>query len=573
MRYGLATLLYSIRKQAGSLLFVAAAAFTIAFLQQIIPVALSRLVNQALLHKVVSMLSMAAVLCGLTLAAHTLEVTYRFSIQKAAVRLSAELFETGVHHLLSHPLEWFYAHHSGAIQVRLERSSRAIPDFIVSVMCECLAPLFSLAVGLVIMLHTDVRVATVALIVMPLQVILSVLLLKNQSGIRVAINRAREEQGAQVTESVLGIEQVKLFHAETHEAAQAGKVALAIARQEYHHYRTLTIFHGLKTLVERGGFLCVAIFAVAGLLSGNSKMGAGEVLMLIMIYERITEPVRSLHGLLDDNHERWMLGRDYVDMLNDSPLPVLRRVNEEIGSSAQVTTSPADVQFVDVCFRYPGSEAAVLNHVTFSVMPGEHVALIGPSGSGKSTIGRLIAGLFPATHGEVLIGGISAPEAALNRVLRAGMLSQEVYIFAGTVADNVKYGRPDAALSDVESAIDAAGLKTFVEELPSRYDTQLGQHGTGLSGGQKQRLALARVLLQSPDIIVFDEPSSSLDSENARRFFDEVLRAFKNKTIVVITHDVHDLGWADRILCISQGIVTSNSAQHGVAATDKMATG
>ncbi len=134
-----------------------------------------------------------------------------------------------------------------------------------------------------------------------------------------------------------------------------------------------------------------------------------------------------------------------------------------------------------------------------------------------------------------------------------GMLSQEIYIFAGTVAENIKYGHPSATDDEVCAAARLAGLAKFIESLPEGYETMLGQRGSRFSGGQRQRLALARVILQDPSVVLFDEPSASLDPANARRFFSEVLRAFEGKTVLVITHDLKDVGWADQIILIESG--------------------
>jgi ABC-type multidrug transport system fused ATPase/permease subunit len=135
------------------------------------------------------------------------------------------------------------------------------------------------------------------------------------------------------------------------------------------------------------------------------------------------------------------------------------------------------------------------------------------------------------------------------------MLSQDVYIFAGTVSDNIRYGRPDASDLAVQHAAKQAGLSDFIDRLPEDYNTMLGQRGAGLSGGQKQRLALARVLLQAPDVLVLDEPTSGLDADGSREFFRQVMLSFNGKTIIVITHNLENLYWADYVIMIESGTI------------------
>jgi ATP-binding cassette subfamily B protein len=153
------------------------------------------------------------------------------------------------------------------------------------------------------------------------------------------------------------------------------------------------------------------------------------------------------------------------------------------------------------------------------------------------------------------------------------MLSQDTHIFSGTFADNVRYAKPEASNADIERATELAGLGQFVQSLPERYDTLLGQRGYGLSGGQKQRLALARVLLQDPPFVLFDEPSSSLDPENTHRFFCDVMESLRGKTVVVITHDLHDLAWADQVIYMVNGtikeVISANNTRNRTTASSR----
>ncbi len=534
-----------VKPLALAFMFAGLSAIGAGFIEQLVPVILRVIVNAAVTRDL-SAVQKASVLLVVTLiGTQFLKIGQRLLAERAATRLCARLFQEGVHHLLSYPLEWFFKNHSGALQVRLERSSRAIADLFKLVLCEALPPLAGIGVGAVLIFRADRSVGVIALITIPILIGLTLSQLRSQAGIRVEINRAREQQGVRLTESVLGIEQVKLFRAERREALDAGHVSETLAEQEYHHHKTMAIYDLAKFLIERLGFVAIMVFAIIAVIRPGNTLGPGGVLMILLLYERMTEPVRHLHRIVDEGHERWLLAKDFLDILNTST---------DTGDAQPVSTSSqARIAFDNVRFRYPGRETDTLRGIGFEISAGKKVAVVGPSGGGKSTVARLITGLLKPTSGHVHITNDEMNSA--GRPPRVGMLSQETYIFAGTFSDNIRYGRPEASQEEVEVASQRAGLETLINMLPKKLDTLLGQRGAGLSGGQKQRLALARVLLQDPDVVVLDEPTSGLDADASRAFFRNFLRSFRGKTIFVITHNLDNLSWADHVILIENGTI------------------
>jgi ABC-type multidrug transport system fused ATPase/permease subunit len=534
-----------VRPLALAFLLSGLSAIAAGFAEQVVPVVLRVIVNAAVSHNSALVWRAGALLAVALVGTQFLKIGQRLLAERAATRLGARLFQVGVHHLLSYPLEWFFENHSGAVQVRLERSSRAISELFKLALCDALPPLAGIAVASILMFRADPAVGIIVLIVIPILVALTFAQLASQAGIRVDINRTREEQGVRVTESVLGIEQVKLFKAERREAMCAGRVSGLLAEREYQHHRAMAAFDLAKFLVERLGFIAVLAFALVAMLRPGNTLGPGGVLMILLLYDRMTEPVRQLHRIVDEGHERWLLAKDFLEILKVSTV-------EGDGQSASLL-EPVAVIFEDVHFRYPGRDNDALSGVAFEVPAGKNVAVVGPSGGGKSTVARLITGLVAPSQGRVVVGNQSAKNSRSHASV--GMLSQDVYIFAGTVSDNIRYGRPDASKLAVDHAAKQAGLSDFIDTLPEKYDTMLGQRGAGLSGGQKQRLALARVLLQTPDVLVLDEPTSGLDADGSREFFRHVMRSFSGRTIIVITHNLENLHWADYVIMIESGTI------------------
>jgi ATP-binding cassette subfamily B protein len=207
----------------------------------------------------------------------------------------------------------------------------------------------------------------------------------------------------------------------------------------------------------------------------------------------------------------------------------------------------------DVSFRY-GYRPPVLEHVTLSIPAGQTVAIVGESGSGKSTLLKLLMGFYGPTAGRVLLDGVEMRDYALaSWRSRIGLVAQEPFIFNGTLRDNIALGRPDAPLEDVVEAARVAGLEEFIAWLPERYETIIGERGANLSGGQRQRLAIARALLRKPELLIFDEATSHLDTATERAIQRSLKTALAGKTVVLVAHRLSTVKQADLIYVLHHG--------------------
>lgn len=529
------------------LLLAGLAAVGVSLVELQVPLQVERLVNAMQLRRGEGLpWAQVALLAGLFSGSQLLKVAQRLSAEWPIARVGARLFEEGMRHLLAYPLAWHTANHSAALQVRLDRSSRSIAELLKLGLVEILPSLAGMAIATHLIWQRNSLVGAVALATIPVLSVLTLWQARSQAGVRVALNRGREALGVRVAEAVLGIEQVKLFGAERAEARRVGEVAGALARQEFGHQRAMAVFDLLKFWAERAGALTVLVLGLAAWQAGSS-LGPGGVMALVMLYGSVTDPVRHLHRIIDETAERWILARDYLRLLEVMPV--------DRPAAAPCERRGLPVRLEGVTFAYAAGSGPALREVSLSLPAGARAAVVGPSGCGKSTLAKLIAGLYGPQQGRVRVGGAEVEPLERGGARRVGMLSQEIYLFAGTVAENIRYGRPEASDAEVARAAEIAGLGGFIEGLAEGYDTLLGQRGAGLSGGQKQRLALARVILQDPDVVLFDEPSAALDPENARRFFHEVLALFAARTVIVITHDLRDLSWAQQVVELEQGRV------------------
>jgi ABC-type multidrug transport system fused ATPase/permease subunit len=207
-----------------------------------------------------------------------------------------------------------------------------------------------------------------------------------------------------------------------------------------------------------------------------------------------------------------------------------------------------------VCFQYRDEGPHVLHDVSFRVSPGERVAIVGESGAGKSTLVTLIPRLYDVTEGGICIDGVDVRDYPLRKLRRSiGIVLQDTILFSGTVRENLRYGRKKATDQEILDAAKAANAHEFIEELPQKYDTIIGERGMGLSGGQRQRISLARTILHNPRILILDEATSSLDSESENLITEAMHRVMAGRTCVIIAHRLSTIVGADRILVFREG--------------------
>jgi ATP-binding cassette subfamily B protein len=227
-----------------------------------------------------------------------------------------------------------------------------------------------------------------------------------------------------------------------------------------------------------------------------------------------------------------------------------------------------EVVFDRVRFAYPTrQQAAVLDGVSFTVHPGERVAIVGPSGAGKSTVFQLLLRFYDAAAGEIRFDGVRVAAADPHELRsRVAMVPQDVAIFATTIADNIRFGRPDASDAEVANAADLAAASEFIRRLPQGFDTQIGERGVTLSGGQRQRIAIARAILRAAPLLLLDEATSSLDAESETLVQAALERLMEGRTTIVIAHRLATVLSCDRILVMDQGRIVEEGTHDTLAA-------
>jgi ATP-binding cassette subfamily B protein/subfamily B ATP-binding cassette protein MsbA len=364
------------------------------------------------------------------------------------------------------------------------------------------------------------------------------------------VRAQREEVDALVTESFGGMRVVRAFgrqRTETNRVMRGNH--LMGRRQLYAWWLTRTIEVVWSTLIP----LASAVLLVyGGWRVLEEVLTLGDLMMFLVYLLMMLGPVSAL-AQSAAQLQNGLSGLDRILDLQDEP--------REMSNADSTAINKADVEghieLRNVSFRYPNSEEFALREVTLDVAPGETIAFVGPSGAGKTTLSNLVARFYNPSEGQVLLDGrdVSEIEVESYRCL-LGIVEQDVFLFDGTIADNIGYGDRHASTEDIQRAAEVANIRDFIEGLPASYDTMIGERGVRLSGGQRQRVAIARAVLADPKILILDEATSNLDTESERLIQAGLTELMKSRTSFVIAHRLSTITHADRIAVIEAGRIT-----------------
>jgi len=349
---------------------------------------------------------------------------------------------------------------------------------------------------------------------------------------------------AQAEDTLAGIRTVKSFANEEIERDKfraSNERFLESRADGYKHEAYL--YNGMQTIVQ---LIAATVIVFGGVSIVSATLDLADLITFLMYIGYLIEPVQKLTHMTTQYQEGMTGFRRFLEMLGETP---------EIGDDAgdfEPERIEGRVEFRNVGFKYDPAHDHVLKNVSLTVEPGETVALVGPSGAGKTTFCALIPRFYDACDGEVLLDGVDVKRIRLRSLRRCvGVVQQDVYLFAGTVLDNIRYGKPGASREEVVEAAKLANAHEFIMALPHGYDTDVGQRGVKLSGGQKQRISIARVFLKNPPILVFDEATSALDNESERVVQRSLERLARHRTTFVIAHRLSTVRQADRIVVLT----------------------
>ncbi len=378
----------------------------------------------------------------------------------------------------------------------------------------------------------------------------------------VAVRTSRDRIGdvnAQLEDSLAGIRVVKSFTNEVVEAKKFGiqnNRFLEARRVEYKSYMFFT--SGMLFFTQ---LLTIVLLVVGGASIVNHSLDLVDLLTYLLYLGILLEPIRGASNLGRLYQEGITGFNRFMEMLE------VRPDIEDLVTATDLKQVRGHLKFQDVSFKYTENHEEVLKNVSLEIQAGEFIALVGASGVGKTTLCSLIPRFYDVSQGQIFLDGKNLKDLRLNSLRQSiGIVQQDVYLFAGTVADNIAYGNLEAGFSEIVDAAKKANAHEFIMALSNGYDTDIGQRGVKLSGGQKQRLSIARVFLKNPAIIIFDEATSALDNESERAVQQSLEKLFANRTTIVIAHRLSTIKNAQRIVVLGdKGIAEQGTHQELIA--------
>lgn len=373
-------------------------------------------------------------------------------------------------------------------------------------------------------------------------------------------NRARiADINSQIEDSLSGIRVVKSFSNEKTEMDKFEEGNSRFVDSKKKSYRYMGTYNSgmgvFSTLITVGSLLMGAWLMMKGELS------AADLVTFLLYINNFTEPVKKLVNFTEQFQNGYSGYERFVEIMNIAPDI---KDKEDAKSLDRVQ---GEIQFEDVSFHYSENKENVLSHVNLDVKPGEYVALVGSDGAGKTTLCSLIPRFYDVTGGAVRLDGIDIRDVKLKDLRRQiGIVQQDVYLFAGTILENIRYGKPEATDEEVVNAAMAANAHEFIMSLPEGYNTDIGQRGVKLSGGQKQRLSIARVFLKNPPVLIFDEATSALDNESEKIVQHSLELLAKDRTTFVIAHRLSTIRNAERILVLTEDGIAEEGTHESLLA-------
>jgi ATP-binding cassette, subfamily B, bacterial HlyB/CyaB len=521
------------------------------------PIFTQLILDRAVIHK--SADSLNAFVIGLLLMAIfqiAMSTLRQYLIFITAIRIDTAMIVGFIRHAFSLPLSYFDTRKVGDITSRIEENHK-IRSFITGETIGLILDILSVFVYVTLMYVYSWKLATLVMVSIPPFLILNLLstpFLKKLS--RESFN-AYAEENSYLIEALNGVRTVKSMAVERTVRWRWEELLNHEIKQQYQKRMFGIKLQAISSVLD--SFSSVALLWLGSSLVISGEFSIGQLFAFNMLSANVIGPFKRLAGIWNQFQEVTIAIERICDVIESPP-----EEDHQNNNKQQLGRLRGHIVFDQVTFRYnPHTETNTLENLSFEIKPGQTVALVGRSGSGKTTLSKLLLGLYTPTSGKIFIDGKDITQVALHS-LRAqiGVVDQSTFLFSGTIAENIGLGQQNASNKAIKQAAIAAGADEFVSVMPMGYETQIGEGGGMLSGGQRQRLAIARSLVGNPSLLVFDEATSSLDTESERIIQKNLETICRNRSAIIIAHRLSTVRNADLILVLDKGILIE-SGTHG----------
>ena len=474
------------------------------------------------------------------------------------IRVEADIRRDLFHHMQMLGFDFYDRNRTGQLMSRLTTDLFELTELAHHGPEDLTISVITIVGALAVMFTIEWRMALIVMAIIPVFLAVLMLLRGGMSRASVAAKQKTGAINAEIESGLSGIRTVKAFGNETiqQQRFDCANETFKTAKRGFH--KEMGRFNATMELFVT--LLNVAVIAGGGWLIMGERMDYVDLITFSLYITTFITPVRKLANFAELFSNGFAGLHRFIELMSTEPT---------IADAPDAVTMEhvrGAVDVKDVSFTYDGAEE-VLHHVDLHVAVGETVAVVGPSGGGKSTLCQLIPRFYDVTEGEIDIDGVDVRRLRLADLRRAvGVVQQDVFLFADTVRENIRYGRPDATDEEVEAAAKRAEIYDDILAMPQGFDTYVGERGTLLSGGQKQRVAIARVFLKDPPILILDEATSALDSVTESKIQHAFDMLAKGRTTLIIAHRLSTIRGADRILVVQEGCITEQGSHEELLA-------
>lgn len=435
-------------------------------------------------------------------------------------------------------------HRTGELMTRISNDTFDLAELYHHGPEDIVISLLNFMGAFIILLNINIKLALITLLFIPVMGLYGFYFSRQM---HFALRKSKDNIGhinAQVEDTLSGIRVVKSFTNEEIEKKKFSRENERFLESRREGYRSEAFFYsGLITFTQLMT-ITVVVFGAAGIVKG--ALDLADLLTFLLYITILIEPIQRLGNFIRLYQEGITGFNRFMEILETAP------DIHDPKKGAELRDVEGAIEFKKVSFKYKEGYDHVLKNLSLQIKVGEYVALVGPSGVGKTTLCSLIPRFYEVSDGEIFIDGRNIKSLSLKSLRHTiGLVQQDVYLFAGTVADNIRYGKPDAPDEEIIAAAKKANAHDFIMTLPHGYATDIGQRGVKLSGGQKQRLSIARVFLKDPPILIFDEATSALDNESEKAVKNSLEELTRNRTTLVIAHRLSTIRNAHRILVLT----------------------
>ena len=481
----------------------------------------------------------------------------KFYGEKLRILISRDFSQSIVDKILTYRMAFYTSpeNESGKLQTRIDMGisslTRLVQNFFIDIL-----PLFANAiVALFFMFMANIYVGLVSLCIVPLYFYIGQLQATKLSGFRRKMRTYRETKNNGIIGLIDSITVIKSFVRESLEAKKHQAIQYEMTENQMVTRRISFIFDSVKGFLEQIGVVIIIILTSYFVLNGTMSIGA--IMFHILLFNNVSAPIRQLHRIYDEVNDALIYSEGFFDILD---------ANEETESTGTYIPDKINgyLEVKNVDFQYPNGTKALYD-VSLIIPPNKITALVGLSGAGKSTLINLLDKFYPPTRGSITLDGIDLQEYNTTMLRKnIGLVLQKNHIFKGSIAENIKYGNPDATMDEVMDAAKKAYIHDQIVALPNGYSSQANL----LSGGQQQRIAIARLFLKDPSIIFLDEPTASLDAIATEQIKLSLDAIKKDRTVIIISHSISQIIDAENIIVLDKGRVVEQG-QHEVLYENK----